>query len=89
MEYNHNHPTQAAHVLSFRDVTNETKKELVHLFEMGHNASSARHTYVQELLLHQGSDTGIQTMLADRAFGEKELMEMIMVRVSLKSCRKI
>ena len=34
---------------------------------MGHNASSARHAYEQELPLHQESDTGIQAMLADRA----------------------
>ena len=68
IEYNHNHPIHAAHVLSFRDVTNETKKEFVNLFDLGHNASSARHAYEQELLLHQDSDTGIQTMLADRAF---------------------
>lgn len=56
---------KAAHTLSFRDVSTETKKELTDLFEMGHNASSARHAHEQRLLYEV--DENKQAMLADRA----------------------
>ena len=41
--FDHNHPVKAAHTLSFRDVSRETKTQLTDLFDMGQNASSARH----------------------------------------------
>ena len=63
--FNHNHPIKAAHTLSFRDVSTDTKKELTDLFEMGHNASSARHAHEQQLL-HE-AEMNKQVTLADRA----------------------
>ena len=65
INFDHNHPVQAAHTLSFRDVSKETKKELSDLFEIGHNASSARHAHEQKLLYEADTDT--QVILADRA----------------------
>ena len=65
MTFDHNHPIRAAHTLSFRDVSRETKKELTDLFEMGHNASSARHAHEQRLLYEAEVDK--QAVLADRA----------------------
>ena len=65
MTFDHNHPIRAAHTLSFRDVSKETKKELTDLFEMGHNASSARHAHEQRLLYEAEVDK--QAVLADRA----------------------
>ena len=63
--FHHNHPVRAAHTLSFRDVSVETKKELTDLFEMGHNASSARHAHEQQLLYE--AEVNNQAILADRA----------------------
>ena len=63
--FDHNHPIKAAHTLSFRDVSTDTKKELTDLFEMGHSASSARHAHEQRLLHEAEMDK--QVMLADRA----------------------
>ena len=61
--FDHNHPIKAAHTLSFRDVSTDTKKELTDLFEMGHSASSARHAHEQRLLHEAEMDK--QVMLAD------------------------
>ena len=63
--FHHYHPVRAAHTLSFRDVSVETKKELTDLFEMGHNASSARHAHEQQLLYE--AEVNNQAMLADQA----------------------
>ena len=63
--YDHNHPIKAAHTLSFRDVSTDTKRELTDLFEMGHSASSARHAHEQRLL-HE-AEMNKQVVLADRA----------------------
>ena len=63
--FDHNHPIGAAHTLSFRDVSKETKKELTDMFEMGHNASSARHAHEQRLLYE--AEVNKQVLLADRA----------------------
>ena len=65
MTFNHNHPVKAAHTLSFRDVSTETKKEMTDLFEMGHNASSARHAHEQRLLCE--AEVNKQVTLADWA----------------------
>ena len=65
MTFDHNHPIRAAHTLSFRDVSVATRKELTDLFEMGHNASSARHAHEQQLLYE--AEVNKQVMLADRA----------------------
>ena len=41
--FHHNHPIDSAHVLGFRPVSENTKKEYIHLFSLGHSASSAHH----------------------------------------------
>ena len=65
IHFDHNHPVKAAHTLSFRDVSSEAKKELTDLFEMGHSASTAKHTYEQKLLYEESENP--QVALADRA----------------------
>ena len=67
VEFNHNHPVHAAHTLSFRDVSEHTKEKLHGLFEMGHNASSARHAHEQQLIVQAESPEDQQSILADRA----------------------
>lgn len=39
--YNHNHPIESAHALSFRPINPETKNSFFKLFQKGHSASSA------------------------------------------------
>ncbi len=63
--FTHNHLISAAHTLSFRDVSDETKKEFTALFEMGHSASSARYAHEQKLLCEAELDN--QVALADRS----------------------
>lgn len=41
--YNHNHPIDSAHVLSFHPIAPETKEIFYELFRKGHTASSAYH----------------------------------------------
>ncbi len=65
INFSHNHPVKAAHTLSFRDVSTDTKKEMTDLFEMGHSASSARHAHEQKLLYE--TEESKQVTLADRA----------------------
>jgi hypothetical protein len=67
LDFTHNHPIHAAHTLSFRPVSDETKHQFFDLFEKGHCASSARHTYEQMLMLNAESDAQKQTALADRS----------------------
>ena len=67
VHFTHNHPVYAAHTLSFRDVSEHTKEKLHGLFDMGHNASSARHALEQQLIAEAESPEGQQSILADRA----------------------
>ena len=67
MHFTHNHPVYAAHTLSFRDVSEHTKEKLHGLFEMGHNASSARHALEQQLIAEAELPEDQQSILADRA----------------------
>lgn len=63
MQFNHSHPIQSAHVLSFHSISSETK----HFFELfckGHCASSAYHWHETRLFLEGNED---QLALADRA----------------------
>ena len=62
--FNHNHPIDSAHVLSFRPVAPETKEIFYELFRKGHTASSF-HWHETKLYLDGGED---QILLADRAF---------------------
>ena len=67
IDFTHNHPLTAAHALSFRPVSADTKKQFFDLFSKGHSASSARHTHEQMLLLNSETDAEKQIALADRA----------------------
>ena len=68
IDFVHNHPIHAAHSLSFRPVSDETKRQFFHLFDKGHCASSARHTHEQMLLLNAQTDAEKQVVLADRHY---------------------
>ena len=50
VHFTHNNPVYGAHTLSFRDVSEHTKVKLHGLFDMGHNASLARHALEQQLI---------------------------------------
>ena len=56
--FNHNHPIESARVLGFRPVDEETKKEYIWLFSLGHSASSA-HRYCEEVILQEKGQDGI------------------------------
>ena len=62
MTFHHNHPIDSAHVLGFRPVSENTKEEYIHLFSLGHSASSAHHHYEEEVM--QKPD---QCIIADSA----------------------
>ena len=64
IQFNHNHPIQSAHTLSFRPISPETKEAFFKLFRKGHSASSAHHWHETRLLLDGNED---QLILADRA----------------------
>ena len=65
VHFTHNHPVYAAHTLSFRDVSEHTKEKLHGLFDMGHNASSARHALEQQLIAEAESPEDQQSIVAD------------------------
>ena len=67
LSFNHNHPLDSGHALSFRPVSVATKDAYMHLFENGNSASSARHEYVRYLQLEHDGKTDIQRLLADRS----------------------
>ena len=50
LKFNHNHPINSAHVLSFRPVNEKTKEKYYKLFQSGHSAASARHYYENTLM---------------------------------------
>ena len=64
LTFDHNHPLESAHVLSFCPVDLETKEKYFSLFNMAHSAASARYYY--ETLLENEPDDA-QQKLADRA----------------------
>lgn len=47
----HNHASNSAAVLTFRDMSASTREKLLHLFQTGHTAATARHALQTELLL--------------------------------------
>ena len=61
----HNHPIHAAHTLSFRPLSENTKQQIFELFDKGHCAASARHTHEQMLILNSDTNVETQTLLAD------------------------
>ena len=64
--YNHNHPVNSAHSLSFRDISEETKAKFYQYFACGHSAASARHQH--EFHLQLSADAAVvEKLLADRA----------------------
>lgn len=64
--YNHNHPVNSAHSLSFRDISEETKTKFYQYFACGHSAASARHQH--EFHLQLSADAAVvEKLLADRA----------------------
>ena len=64
ISFNHNHPIESAHTLSFRPVSNETKQQIFEYFQKGHTASSAYHWHETKLFLDSGEG---QLSLVDRA----------------------
>ena len=65
--FNHNHPIDSGHALSFRPISETDRKAYVHLFEDGNSASSARHEYVTSLQLEYDGNQAMQRVLADRS----------------------
>ena len=64
--YNHNHPVNSAHSLSFCDVSEETKAKFYKYFACGHSAASARHQHKFHLQL--SADVAlVEKLLANRA----------------------
>ena len=63
ISFNHNHPIQSAHALSFRPISNETKQMIFDYFRKGHTASSAHHWHETKLFLDSAED---QSALVDR-----------------------
>lgn len=64
ISFNHNHPIESAHTLSFHPVSNETKQKIFEYFQKGHTASSAYHWHETKLFLDSGKG---QLLLVDRA----------------------
>ena len=64
--YNHNHPVNAAHSLSFCDVSEETKAKFCKYFACRHSAASARHQHEFDLQLSADAAL-VEKLLADRA----------------------
>ena len=62
--FNHYHPFNSAHALSFHPVSPETKDLFLELFRKGHTAASAHHWHETKLYLDRCED---QILLADRA----------------------
>lgn len=65
--YDHDHPVDSAHSLSFRDVADETKATFYNYFKNGHSAASARHEHELRLQLQSSDPQLLETLLADRA----------------------
>ena len=69
--WNHNHPLESAHALTFRPISKNTKEKFNHYFELGHSASSARHYHIQKLQIENTADT-LQQVLADRSINPND-----------------
>ena len=51
MCFNHDHPVDSAHALSFRPIASQTKESYYRLFSSGYSAATARHTYETRMML--------------------------------------
>ena len=65
ISFNHNHPIDSAHALSFRPVALHAKEAYYQLFKTGHSAATARHTYETRIMLENDED--VMHVLSDRA----------------------
>ena len=66
ISFNHNHPTDSAHVLSFQPVALQVKEAYYQLFKTGHLAAIARHTYETWIML-ENDERDMMHVLSDRA----------------------
>lgn len=67
LRFTHNHLPNSAASLSFRPVSEETQKQYINLFNMGHSAATARHIFEDQLHLSTSDDDELVQLLADRA----------------------
>ena len=65
--YDHDHPIDSAHTLSFRDVSEDTQEMFYEYFSMEHSVASARHEHELRLQLSSSESFLAETLLADRA----------------------
>ncbi|CAG8737176.1 13886_t:CDS:2 [Cetraspora pellucida] len=61
--FNHNYPFKSSYVTSFHPVSEETKKAIFKLFDIGYSPNSMYHTYWKEMQLKYENN---EEMLADR-----------------------
>ena len=66
ISFNHNHPIDSAHVLSFQPVALQVKEAYYQLFKTGHLAATARHTYETWIML-ENDERDMMHVLSDRA----------------------
>ena len=66
LKFNHNHPINSAHALSFRPVNEKTKEKYYKLFQSGHSAASARH-YYENTLMDTCDEEELQGTMCDRS----------------------
>ena len=67
LTYDHDHPIDSAHALSFRDVSEETREAFYEYFKSGHSAASARHKHELCLQFSSSNTSLVETLLADRS----------------------
>ena len=66
LKFNHNHPINSAHVLSFCLVNEKTKEKYYKLFQSGHSAASATH-YYENTLMDTCDEEELQGTMCDRS----------------------
>ncbi|GBC01669.1 hypothetical protein RclHR1_04290005 [Rhizophagus clarus] len=67
LKYTHNHVINSAESLSFRQVKEEVREELLELFKDGHSPSSALYVYQDKLHLEASDEQELIELLADRS----------------------
>ena len=72
ISFNHNHPIDSAHALSFRPVALHVKEAYYQLFKTGHSAVTARHTYETRIML-ENDEEDVMHVLSDRAVNPNPL----------------